>query len=256
VRKIIQRLIYQFDNELLNKMFSISLEKKLCKQIRQYEKKIQLISAIKTEESFNLVAAIEQLYSVNFLPGKKIADKKNVPKKTETEIESIYIRNAGLVILHPFLPLFFKHIGLTDDNNHFTDEASHQKAVLISQYLVSTEVNISEELLVLNKIICGFPIEEPLTKELWLSEIELNEARDLLTQIIQAWKMNSVPVNNSLEGLQESFLQREGKLIQKEKDWLVQVQQKPFDMVLTSLPWGISMIKNTWMEGMLWVEWT
>jgi hypothetical protein len=255
-RKIIQRLIYQFDNELLNKMLSLILEKKLWKQIRQYEKKIRLIEYIETEESFNLVAAIGQLSSVNLLPAKKVADKKNIPKKTEAIIESIYIQNAGLVILHPFLPLFFKAIGLTDEKNNFKDEASHQKAVLMSQYLVNGKVNISEETLVLNKIICGYPLEEPVIKEFQFSGLEINEARDLLAQIVQAWKMNGVPVNKTIEGLQESFLQRAGKLVQKDKDWILQVEQKPFDMVLASLPWSIGIIKNSWMEGILWVEWT
>jgi hypothetical protein len=68
--------------------------------------------------------------------------------------------------------------------------------------------------------------------------------------------MNGVPVNKTVEGLQKSFLQREGKLVRQDKDWILQVEQKPFDMVLASLPWSIGIIKNTWMEGMLWVEWT
>jgi hypothetical protein len=254
-RKIIQRLIYQFDNELLNKMLSLILEKKLWKQIRQYEKKIRLIEYIETEESFNLVAAIEQLSLVDSLPAKKIADKKK-PMKTETVRESIFIQNAGFVMVHPFLPLFFNAIGLTDEKNNFKDEASHQKAVLMSQYLVNGAVNISEETLVLNKIICGYPLEEPIIKELQFSELDINEARDLLAQIVLAWKMNGVPVNKTIEGLQESFLQREGKLVQQDKDWILQIEQKPFDMVLASLPWSIGIIKNTWMEGMLWVEWT
>jgi hypothetical protein len=255
-KRIFQRLIYQFDNELLNKMFSLILEKKLWKQIRQYEKKIGLIRSIRTEESFNLVAAIEQLSSVDFLPAKKIADKKNIQKQTEEVVESIYIQNAGLVILHPFLPLFFNAIGLTDDKNNFKDEASHQKAVLVSQHLVSGEMNISEETLALNKIICGYPLEEPIIVELYFSEPEINEGTDLMAQIIQAWKMNGVPVNKTVEGLQKSFLQREGKLVRQDKDWILQVEQKPFDMVLASLPWSIGIIKNTWMEGMVWVEWT
>jgi hypothetical protein len=145
---------------------------------------------------------------------------------------------------------------LTDEKNNFKDEASHQKAVLVSQYLVSGEVNISEETLALNKIICGYPLEEPIIRELQFSELDINEAKNLLAQIVLAWKMNGVPVNKTIEGLQESFLQREGKLVQQDKDWILQVEQKPFDMVLASLPWSIGIIKNTWMEGMLWVEWT
>jgi hypothetical protein len=51
-------------------------------------------------------------------------------------------------------------------------------------------------------------------------------------------------------------LQRQGKLLQKDADWLLQVEQKSYDMVLSSLPWSIGIIKNAWMKDMLWVEWT
>jgi hypothetical protein len=91
---------------------------------------------------------------------------------------------------------------LTDEKNNFKDEASHQKAVLVSQYLVSGEVNISEETLALNKIICGYPLEEPIIRELQFSELDINEAKNLLAQIVLAWKMNGVPVNKTIEGLQ------------------------------------------------------
>jgi len=88
-----------------------------------------------------------------------------------------------------------------------------------------------------------------------LSEEEINEAADLLTQIIGLWTMKGLRVNNNINGLRESFLQRQGRLSSHEKDWLLHVEQKAFDMVLSSLPWSISIIKNNWMEGMLWVEW-
>jgi hypothetical protein len=152
--------------------------------------------------------------------------------------------------------LFFNHLGLSDDKNNFKDEASHQKAVLLSQYLVTGDTSIVEEGILLNKIICGYPIEEPIIKELELSEFEMAEAIDLLAQVIQSWKMSETPVNNTIEGLQQSFLQRQGKLLQKDADWLLQVEQKSYDMVLSSLPWSIGIIKNAWMKDMLWVEWT
>ena len=182
--------------------------------------------------------------------------EKGQSKKEPADIDGIYIQNAGLVILHPFLSAFFNHIGLTDDENNFKDEASHQKAVLISQYLVTGEIEIAEETLALNKLLCGYPFDDPITRELQLSDDEKAETRDLLNQVMQAWKMNGVPVNTSIEGLQQSFLQRSGKLVQKENDWMLQVEQRPFDIVLASLPWGIGIIKNKWMRGMLWVEWT
>lgn len=323
-RKIFLRFIYQFDDEILNRIVSLVVDEELWKEIKHYERgiktslriitsdtstrrrlfyypllqaalfrqsdpvKIYLFSLIdeiqaekpavaretilkeiakrivqdttdkakfKTGKAGKLSSGIDQLLFTDVLPPKKEVDKVIQAKKVETEIEGIYIQNAGLVILHPFLPLFFGHIGLTDDKNNFKDETSHQKAVLLSQYLVTGGTNIPEETIVLNKIVCGYPLEEPIDKELQLSELEIDEANDLLSQVIQSWKMSGVPVNNKVEGLQESFLQRAGKLAQKEYDWLLQVKQKPYDMVLSSLPWSIGIIKNSWMKGMLWVEW-
>jgi hypothetical protein len=323
-RKVFLRLIYQFDEELLNQVLGIVLEKTWWEEVRQYEKefknyfhtitasssvirklfyyplfqsalstdnnwatvfllslieetkkekvsvsvqavlkemaillnKMSGIKSISTDATVSLFDAIGQLQAKDILPQNKKADEEVLPKKGETETGSNYIQNAGLVILHPFLPLFFNHLGLSDDKNNFKDEASHQKAVLLSQYLVTGDTSIVEEGILLNKIICGYPIEEPIIKELELSEFEMAEAIDLLAQVIQSWKMSETPVNNTIEGLQQSFLQRQGKLLQKDADWLLQVEQKSYDMVLSSLPWSIGIIKNAWMKDMLWVEWT
>ena len=214
------------------------------------------LQALKTKNADGLPSLIKQLQQTATSPVKKVVVEKGESKKEPADIDGIYIQNAGLVILHPFLSAFFNHIGLTDDENNFKDEASHQKAVLISQYLVTGEIEIAEEALALNKLLCGYPFDDPITRELQLSDDEKAETRDLLNQVMQAWKMNGVPVNTSIEGLQQSFLQRSGKLVQKENDWMLQVEQRPFDIVLASLPWGIGIIKNKWMRGMLWVEWT
>jgi hypothetical protein len=69
------------------------------------------------------------------------------------------------------------------------------------------------------------------------------------------WTKNNNQVNGTTEGLQQSFFQRTGKLVKKGDDWQLQVEQRAYDMLLSSLPWGIGIIKTSWMKGMLWVEW-
>jgi hypothetical protein len=181
---------------------------------------------------------------------------KETQKQDTYETEGIYIRNAGLVILQPFLPVLFSSTGITDANNQFINEEMHGKAVLFTQFLVSGATEINEEELSLNKVLCGYPLQKPLATELELSDAEIAEANDFLRQVTGLWTMKGIPVNNSVTGLRESFLQREGKLMSRDKDWLLRVEQKSFDMVLSSLPWTISIIKTNWMEGMLCVEWT
>jgi len=50
----------------------------------------------------------------------------------------MYINNAGLVILHPFLPELFKRIGLLEDKQ-WKDAVSQDTAVMVLQYLISAK---------------------------------------------------------------------------------------------------------------------
>ena len=186
----------------------------------------------------------------------------NFIKKDETvkdklqglNAEELYVENAGLILLHPFLQPFFKEIQLTKDNL-FADEYARMKAVLFTQHLVYGTTIFEEHQLTLNKLLCGFQIDEPIIKELEITTEKKAAVKDLLQQVIHLWQKNNVQVNASIEGLQQSFLQRPGKLVQKDNNWHLQVEQKPYDMLLSSLPWGIGIIKTPWMEGMLWVDW-
>ena len=175
-------------------------------------------------------------------------------KKHEFNSEELYVENAGLILLHPFLQPFFKEIQLTKDNL-FVDDYARMKAVLFTQHLVYGTTIFEEHQLTLNKLLCGFQIDEPIIKELEITTEKKAAVKDLLQQVIHLWQKNNVQVNASIEGLQQSFLQRPGKLVQKDNNWHLQVEQKPYDMLLSSLPWGIGIIKTPWMEGMLWVDW-
>jgi hypothetical protein len=210
---------------------------------------------VRNKELSIIFSAMDKLPSEIYKEEVKTTTIEKKGNKNELK-EGVYIQNAGLVILQPFLLPIFSHLGFVDGDNQFRNEEMHQKAVLFSQYLVSGATEINEEEVLLNKILCGYPIKAPLANELVLNDEERNEAHDLLIQIIGLWKMKDIPVNNTFEGLRQSFLQREGKLITQEKDWHLQVEQKSYDMVISSLPWSIGIIKTNWMEGVLWVEWT
>ena len=177
-----------------------------------------------------------------------------IKKKTGLGQEEIYIENAGLVLLHPFLLPLFNELQLTV-NNLFKDEYSSMKAVLFTQFLVNGLLEFEEHQLILNKILCGYPVDEPLCMQMEITQEERVEAAALLNQIILLWTQNNTRINGTIEGFQYSFLNRPGKLTNKGGDWQLQVEQRPYDMVLSSLPWGIGIIKTAWMKDMLWVDW-
>lgn len=185
-------------------------------------------------------------------PKRQKISEKVIAEIPEAEQEAIYINNAGLVLLHPFLQSLFENLGLTQ-NNRWIDSASTHLAILVTEHLVTGQVYPEEFNLVLNKILCGVDPGETVVTDVMLQDEMKDECGLLLNEVITQW---SVLKNTSVDGLRETFLQRNGKLTRMDNGWLLQVEQKSVDILLNHLPWGIGIIKLPWMTGMLFVEWT
>jgi hypothetical protein len=167
--------------------------------------------------------------------------------------EPFYIANAGAIILWPFLGRYIQTLGLMEKNT-FHDEAARSRAIYLVQYLVTGAAEASEPALLLNKILCGASPEQPLEPPPTVSEEEAALSTQVLQGVIANWGKLG---NTSIEGLRESFLIREGRLVRKESDnsWALTVSQKAFDVLLDALPWRLSMIRLPWMQTLLNVKW-
>ena len=171
--------------------------------------------------------------------------------KRLSEGQVFYVNNAGLVILHPFLPTLFEQLGLTE-KNEWVNKPALQKAVLLTHYLVFGESEIDESQLILNKILCGLSIDEVINTQLILEENEKERCKSLLDAVLDYWKIMS---NSSKEALQGTFLQREGKLEIQVNGFEMWMEEKGYDILLEQLPWGIGMIQTPWMESYLTCNW-
>ncbi|NER80498.1 MAG: hypothetical protein F6K42_13160, partial [Leptolyngbya sp. SIO1D8] len=165
--------------------------------------------------------------------------------------QDIYIQNAGLVLLWPFLSRFFETLELVQDNQFRTLQATHQ-AVLFLQYLTEAAVEPLEHALPLNKLLCGVDLADPVPSILDLSEIAQHECIALLTAVIQNW---SVLKTTSVDGFRRAFLQRAGILRSHHGNWLLQVERQTYDVLIDQLPWSIRVVKLPWMEQVLYTEW-
>jgi hypothetical protein len=174
------------------------------------------------------------------------ADKNDV--EIRADVDGIYIYNTGLIILAPFLSTLFKRINILDEFKILDKDL----AVCLAQYLVTGNNEMTEFELVLPKILCGLDPEELVNTDVEITKEHKKEADELLLSVIEYW---SILKNTSIEGLRESFLQRKGKLSFNNNKWLLQAEQKPFDMLLNQLPWSIQMIQLSWMKNMVETEW-
>ncbi|NEQ54070.1 MAG: hypothetical protein F6K11_28720 [Leptolyngbya sp. SIO3F4] len=172
---------------------------------------------------------------------------------SEEKTSGIYINQAGLVLLHPFLVPYLRGIGMVE-GNAFCDEIAQQTAIYLLHYLTTGQTSAPEYELVLPKLLCGWPLNEAIDADISLADDALAEGENLLQTVIGYWDALK---NTSPDGLREGFLQREGKLTRTgDQSWKLRVEQTAIDVLLTRLPWGVSMVKLPWMDELLTVEWT
>ena len=189
----------------------------------------------------------------NFINGANtLTNNENIKNEIAEEItDSIYIQNAGLILIHPFISSLFQRLDLLNGVK-FKGIAEQERAVLILQYIVNGQTNLPEYILPLNKILCGLPLGYPVANKLVLNEKEKELIDSLLSAIIQQWRAIG---NSSINGLRDSFFQREGKLVSEEKNWELLVEQKSYDMLLDQLPWSYTIIKLAWMKKAIVTSW-
>lgn len=171
--------------------------------------------------------------------------------ENSSESEDLYIQNAGVILLWPFLTRFFEVLSLVESGQFLTLQATH-RATLLLQYLVDASLESLESALPLNKILCGLDLSEPVPTSLTITEDEQRECEGLLSAVIEHW---SALGNTSIAGLRQTFLQRPGVLRSHREGWLLQVEQQAYDVLLDRLPWGIQVIKLPWMAQILHTEW-
>ncbi|WP_378176253.1 contractile injection system tape measure protein [Aquimarina sp. SS2-1] len=165
---------------------------------------------------------------------------------------AIYIKNAGLVVLHPYLNRFFSTLKLLKENGKIKPEKV-ETAIHLLHYLATKIECQSENELVFEKFLCGYPLYKPIRKNVRLSEKMKEEAENLLKATINNW---TALKNTSPDGLRENFIKRSGKLILDDPaKYRVVVERKTQDILLEKLPWNITILKLTWIDRLVFVEW-
>jgi hypothetical protein len=169
--------------------------------------------------------------------------------------EPIHIGNAGLVIVAAFLPTLFERLEVleqrTGEKRRVRPDAV-SRAVHLLQYLVDGRTDAPEPTLCLNKVLCGVPFAAPIDREMEITLRERELCDSLLAAIIENW---TIIKNTSIEGLRETFLQRQGRLERAPDSWRLRVQRKTLDVLLDYIPWTVSTIAHSWMPEPLYVTW-
>jgi hypothetical protein len=161
--------------------------------------------------------------------------------------------DAGLVLLHPFIPRLFDAVGIAPAGTVELPEAMLPRAAALLHWLMSEREEVYEFELTTIKVLLGLPPDRMLLVGTGLlSEADKEEANALLAAAIAHWGALG---KTGVAALRMSFLQRRGLLRDIGSGWQLRVEPESFDMLLGKLPWGISIVRLPWMTRPIFTEW-
>lgn len=163
------------------------------------------------------------------------------------------IRHAGVVLVAPFLPQLFRQLNLlADKGGTFKDEQAAFRAVALLAYIGRGKSVVPEYELILEKLLCGISIQQPVPLDSELTLSEMQEADEMLNAVVGHWT-----VLKSVAGLREGFFEREGILQDMGSTWLLRVERKSYDMLFDHRPppWGFRVLRFSWNPKVVETEW-
>lgn len=177
--------------------------------------------------------------------------------KEAAQPEYIEVPNAGLCLLALWLPRLFDMLGLletgADGKKDFKDTDARIRAIFVLQRLVTDERReYKEQELAFNRILAACPFSVPLPKTLELTDTEVQTVESMIAGVKSNWDKLK---GTSVKGFQKSFIERPGKLEQREDKWVLYVEERSYDILLDSLPWSYRRIRLPWLKKKINVIW-
>ncbi len=180
-----------------------------------------------------------------------VGDRKKKQSDLFADSKELHINNSGLVLFWPFLSRFLEAAGLME-SNQFINREKQLRAICLLQYLACGNREFKEYELILNKVLCGLDPNEAVPTIVQLSKQEIAEADTLVNTVIQHW---SVLKNMSSDGFRQMFMHREGMISTRDGNYVLQVKEQSYDVLIDKMPWQITTVKLPWMENLIFVEW-
>ncbi len=161
----------------------------------------------------------------------------------------LYLDNAGLVLIHPFMKSLFENCKLLNKDNTINNP---EVAAHLLHYAATGKEQDYENAMAFEKFLCNIPIAQPIERNIVLSEIMKKEVLAMLQAVLSNW---DVMKTSSAELFQNEFLQRPGKLNIGDESPTIVIERKTQDILLEKLNWNLSIIKLAWKKRIIYVNW-
>lgn len=163
-----------------------------------------------------------------------------------------YLKNAGLILLHPYLPHFFGSLGYLNESGMFLSQEKAAQGAFLLQYLYNLQTTQDEEQMLLNKLLCGMQLAMPTPAEYHPTEAEKEWCDGMINALVSQWEIIGA---HDVSGFRDTWLWRTGKLTVKADKAKLVVDPKPYDILMDSLPYTLSPAMMAWADKPIYVEW-
>ncbi|WP_298855435.1 contractile injection system tape measure protein [uncultured Ruegeria sp.] len=202
------------------------------------------------------VLLVAQRATVEVLQGRALPDPLQIPdmlsqSPSDARSTAMRVSLAGLVLIWPFVPQYFAHLGTTKHGRFCTPEHQNRSVYLLHHLATGTH-HAADHDLTLAKVLCGLEPVDPIWPSKELNDEEIRLIDHLLTTVTERWPGLE---NTSVAGLRGSFLCRAGRLVDGDESLMLTVDSAPYDMLLNNINWPFSMVRFDWMTRLLQVDW-
>lgn len=200
--------------------------------------------------------AVEPAAAPPAVPAPGVAAVAASAAAAELPAPGLPLRNAGLLLLHPWLPRLFAELGWVASPPPVGEPfpaARLASALALLHWLAEGREEAPEYALGGAKLLLGLDPDSPFPVGSGLLDAAaMDEGGALLRAAIEHWPALG---RTSSDGLRTTFLQRGGLLYRQGEDWLLRMQLAAPDLLLDRLPWGIALIRLPWSRRLLHVDW-
>lgn len=175
---------------------------------------------------------------------------------SELPVPGLTLGNAGLILLHPWLPRLFAELGwITSPPPVGTPfpAARLAPALALLHWLATGQEEAPDYALGGAKLLLGLDPDSPFPLGAGLLDARaMDEGGALLRAVIEHWPVLG---RTSSDGLRTTFLQRSGLLYRHGEGWQLRMQMAAPDLLLDRLPWSIALIRLPWSSRLVHVDW-
>lgn len=181
-------------------------------------------------------------------------DSTSFPEAERELPETIFIDNAGLVLLNAYFPQLLKQLELLPEAGK-PDPLLQERGVVALQHVLLDDPILSEEQLLFNKLLMGLELNHLIIFDGFVGDEKakvIQNVHDMIKAYISHWPAIG---QSSVDGFRANWLYRRGKLELAEEHWELHVERQPYDILMDQLPFSISLVNLSWMNKPLTVYW-